>query len=96
MTLKLDVRSGVYLIWLVLLLFLLGGLVSKERGIPKVREVRRIKVQLVEEIHQLEESNKNLEAEIVSLRTDPFWTEKIAREELNMVKPGEIVLKFRE
>lgn len=56
----------------------------------------KIKAKLIEEIHQLEEENKNLAVEILSLRMDPFWTEKIAREELDMVKPEEIVIKFRE
>jgi len=44
------------------------------------------------EINQLETENKQLNAEIQALRTDPTTIEKFAREELKLVKPGEIVL----
>lgn len=93
---KLSIDSLVYFALSLILIFLLKGLLSKETGIFKVNEVMKIKAKLIEEIHQLEEENKNLAVEILSLRMDPFWTEKIAREELDMVKPEEIVIKFRE
>ncbi len=93
---KLSVDSVVYFVLSIILILLLKGLLSKETGIFKVHEVMRIKARLIEEIHQLEEENKNLAGEILSLRRDPFWTEKIAREELDMVKPDEIVIKVRE
>lgn len=93
---KLGVDSVIYFVLSIILIFLLKGLLSKETGIFKVHEVMRIKARLIEEIHQLEEENKNLADEILSLRKDPFWTEKIAREELDMVKPEEIVIKVRE
>jgi cell division protein FtsB len=93
---KLSIDSLIYFVLSLILIFLLKGLLSKETGIFKVNEVMKIKAKLIEEIHQLEEENKNLAVEILSLRMDPFWTEKIAREELDMVKPEEIVIKFRE
>ncbi len=58
-------------------------------------QVRRQRVQLAkahEEVAQLEADNKRLEAEVIALRSDPRALEKIAREQLNLVKPGEIVL----
>lgn len=94
--LKLDLRAITYLALFIVLIFLSGGLLSKERGILKVREVTRIKAQFIKEIEQLEKTNQDLETEILSLRRDPFWIEKIAREELDMVRPGEIVIKFHE
>ena len=41
---------------------------------------------------RLDAENKQLNAEIQALRTDPTTIEKFAREELKLVKPGEIVL----
>jgi cell division protein FtsB len=45
-----------------------------------------------DEIRKLEAENKQLNSEIQALRTDPTTIEKFAREELKLVKPGEIVL----
>jgi cell division protein FtsB len=44
------------------------------------------------EIKTLEDQNKRLNADIQALRSDPATIEKFAREELKLVKPGEIVL----
>lgn len=71
-------------------------LLSPETGIPKVNEVARIKQQLVTEIAQLEAKNTRIKERIEAMQSDPFWQEKIAREELNMALPGEIIYKFPE
>lgn len=74
----------------------LAKLLSPEDGILKVREVQRIKAQLEDEIAQLEQANAQLRTDIEVMQTDPFQQEKIAREELNMALPGEIIYKFAE
>src|SRR5687767_12401693 len=47
---------------------------------------------LESEISAIESENTALTGEIQSLRTDPATIERIAREELKLVKPGEVVL----
>ena len=42
---------------------------------------------------KLAEQNEALRREISSLRSDPEALERVAREELNFVKPGEIVFQ---
>ena len=71
-------------------------LFSPEDGILKVQEVMRIKRQLEYEIAQLEQENAQIDADIKAMQTDPFQKEKIAREELNMALPDEIIYKFPE
>ena len=44
------------------------------------------------EIKNLDAENKQLTTEIQSLRSDPTTIERFAREELKLVKPGEVVL----
>ena len=44
------------------------------------------------DINKLDAENKQLSNEIQALRTDPTTIERIAREELKLVKPGDIVL----
>ena len=48
------------------------------------------------DIVKLDIENKQLTTDIQALRTDPAAIEKIAREELKLVKPGEIVLSTPE
>lgn len=80
----------------ILLGIVVFKLLSPENGIPKVREVTRIKRQLEIEIKQLTTENGQLAEHIEAMQTDPFWQEKIAREELNMALPDEIIYKFTE
>jgi cell division protein FtsB len=80
----------------ILLGIVVFKLLSPESGIPKVREVLRIKKQLETEIEQLEVDNARIVEQIEAMQTDPFWQEKIAREELNMALPDEIIYKFTE
>jgi cell division protein FtsB len=76
---------------LISALFFAIFLVS-DRGLLQLSKQRRQITKVREEIAQLEADNKRLEAEVAALRTDPRALEKIAREELNLVKPGEVVL----
>jgi cell division protein FtsB len=47
---------------------------------------------LESEVTILDVQNKQLTTDIQALRSDPTTIEKFAREELKLVKPGEIVL----
>ncbi len=48
--------------------------------------------QINSEVLTLTEQNKELRKQIDQLEHDPATIERIAREQLNMVKPGEIIL----
>jgi cell division protein FtsB len=80
----------------ILLGIVVFKLLSPETGIPKVRKVIEIKQQLEAEIEQLRADNARITEEIEAIRTDPFFQEKIAREELNMALPDETIYKFAE
>ena len=71
-------------------------LLSPESGIPKVQEVINIKKQLEAEIEQLQADNARITEGIAAMQTDPFYQEKIAREELNLALPDETIYKFTE
>jgi cell division protein FtsB len=80
----------------ILLGIVVFKLLSPESGVPKVRDVISIKKQLEAEIEQLKAENVRIAEQIEAMRIDPFWQEKIAREELNMALPDEIIYKFTE
>jgi cell division protein FtsB len=66
--------------------------IFNERGLLQVH-ARANKLTAIEtEISRLEAENKQLNGDIQALRSDRATIEKFAREELKLVKPGEIVL----
>jgi cell division protein FtsB len=56
----------------------------------KQQEIQKVNAQ----IDQLNKENASLEQNVKDLKTDPQTIRKIAREELGLVKPGEIVIKL--
>lgn len=63
-------------------------------GYLDLRKVGQRLARIEEENKRLIQENKRLEEEIKALEGDPFYIEKIAREELGMVKKGEIVYEI--
>ena len=69
-------------------------LVLDEQGLPRYRHLR-------EELQELRASNEELvreiatlKSEIDALRSDPNYVERIARDELGMVRAEEFVVQF--
>jgi cell division protein FtsB len=59
--------------------------------------MRRMQQQVEAErqkIEQLKEENRGITEEVHSLKTDPAAIERIAREEMGLTKPGELVFKL--
>jgi len=66
--------------------------VFNDKGVLEVRSQVQKLNSIDVEIARQEAENKQLHEEIKALRFDPATIEKLAREELKLVKPGEIVL----
>ena len=66
--------------------------VFNDKGALKVHVQANKLTAMESEIVKLYSENKQLTTDIQALRTDPTTIEKFAREELKLVKPGEIVL----
>jgi cell division protein FtsB len=84
--------ASVVVVSTLLSLLVFGIFLVSDRGLLQVRKQRVQLAKAREELVQLEADTKRLEAEVVALKNDPRALEKIAREELNLVRPGEIVL----
>ena len=66
--------------------------VFNDKGAMQVH-AQSTKLKAIEaDVEKFEAENKQLNAEIQALRRDPATIEKLAREELKLVKPGEVVL----
>jgi cell division protein FtsB len=66
--------------------------IFNDRGLIQVHARARKLSDIETDITRLEAEKKELNAEIQALRTDPATIEKFAREQLKLVKPGEVVL----
>ena len=57
------------------------------------RQQRRLQIQaLDEEVQRLKEDNRRLAQKIQGLRSDPQAIEELAREQLRLARPGEVVV----
>ncbi len=84
-------RSRKIVLWLVFLAILLVIFLP---GYNKLQSLRAKNEMLRKRIEELKESSLELEQEITKLKTDPVYAEKVAREELGVVREGEIIYKF--
>jgi cell division protein FtsB len=65
-----------------------------DRGALHLWRLRGEKTKLDEANYRLQKENEALRQRIAKLRTDDFYLEKLAREELNLVRPGEVIYRF--
>ena len=54
------------------------------------QEIERVK----KDIDRLNTENAQLEDEVKALKTDPHTIEKIARDDLGLARPGEVIIKI--
>ncbi|GBC76963.1 Cell division protein FtsL [bacterium HR08] len=66
------------------------------RAHREYRAARAEYARMEDEVRRLRLETKRLMEEIQALKTDPEVIERIAREELHMVRPDEMVLSFPE
>lgn len=63
------------------------GVIAMRRTQNEIKQIR-------EQIGKLNEENKSLAAEVNSLKTDPKAIERIAREEMGLARPGELIFRL--
>jgi cell division protein FtsB len=63
------------------------GLLAMRRTQAQVQELRG-------EIDRLNQQNTHLNKQVQALRTDPKAVERIAREEMGLARPGEMIFKI--
>jgi cell division protein FtsB len=90
---QISSRWPLYLLTaLILLLFIYT--VFGERGAIHLWRLRGEKITLDEKNYRLQKDNEALRKRISRLRTDDPYLEQVAREELNLVRPGEVIYRF--
>jgi cell division protein FtsL len=80
----------VALLAILILVLSMGG----NRSLVKIYQMGKAKAEQYREIARLRQVNRDLTREVQSFARDPARVEAIAREELGLVKPGEVVYQF--
>jgi cell division protein FtsB len=92
--LTLPPRWPLYLIGALIVLLSLVTVVG-ERGALHLWRLRGEKSRLDEQNYRLQKENEALRRRIHGIRNDDDHLEKVAREELNLARPGDIVYRFQ-
>jgi cell division protein FtsB len=69
-------------------------LVLAPEGLPRLRSLQRELLDVNEENEELRRDIARLRTEVHSLQNDPAAVERIARDELGMVRKNEVVFQF--
>lgn len=72
-----------------------GAAVVGKHGLLTYVNMKNRYAEMQEECKRLRKENERLRREIKALRTDPEAIEKVARRELGMIKPDEVLYKFK-
>jgi len=93
MKFHLSPRWPFYLLGSLILLLSLVTLVG-DRGALHLWRLRGEKSRIDEQNYRMQRNNEVLRQKIARVKHDNHYLERLAREELNMVRPGEIVYRF--
>ena len=77
-------------------LFVLWGLFGGQQGLFALLSSQREKTQLRAEIGSLTAGNAALHEQLATVARHPELYEKVAREKLMLMRPGEILYRFHE
>lgn len=95
-------RTSTFLAWLLPLSLLLGSIVAVpllvlgDQGLPRYRALRDELAEVQRVNERMRREVRHLAIEARALRSDERAIERVARDELGMVREGEIVFQFPE
>jgi cell division protein FtsB len=75
-------------------LYLSISLVFGDMGLFRYLELHRTKMNLENQITEINRQNEQLRTQLKLLKEDPFYREKLAREEYGLSKPNEYIFQY--
>jgi cell division protein FtsB len=88
-------RNAAYVLVLVCLALLVHEIFGTH-GFLALRQERKEVESLRQQIRQLQQENSQLDKQIKALKSDPKAIERLAREQIRLVRPGETVYTYPE
>ena len=91
-----TLRNRIFIVLVVMGVLYIGSpLLVGDMRMSKYFSLIRTYHKISSEIKELNDENKRLRGEVAALRSDPTTIERIARNELGLVKEGELVYHIR-
>jgi cell division protein FtsB len=75
-------------------LYLSISLVFGDMGLFRYLELHRTKINMENQITEINKQNEQLRTQLKLLKEDPFYREKLAREEYGLSKPNEYIFQY--
>ncbi len=75
-------------------IYLAVSFIFGDMGLLKYSALNERKIHLERQIREIEKENKLFRSEVKSLKEDPFYKEKYAREEFGLAKPDEYIFRY--
>ncbi len=69
-------------------------LIASDSGLPRLERLRHERRAVDEKVSRLSDDIRRLRAEVERIKSDPSHTERVARDELGLVRQTEIVFQF--
>ncbi|MBI5075010.1 MAG: septum formation initiator family protein [Nitrospirae bacterium] len=76
------------------LLYLSISLIFGDMGLFKYLELNRTRQSLEKQIAQISTQNEQMRSQLKALKDDPFYREKLAREEYGLSRPDEFIFQY--
>ena len=91
---NLNLYQKIILLTVTFFMLVIVVAIFREDGILDISEFEDELTHFKIKNEDLKDKNQNLRDDIDTLKSDPFAIEVLAREKLNMVRPGETVYQF--
>ena len=75
-------------------IYLSLSLVFGDMGLIRYLELNRTKKNISKQINEINRQNEQLRTQLKLLKEDPFYREKLAREEYGLSKPNEYIFQY--
>ena len=75
-------------------LYLSISLLFGDMGLFRYLELHRTKINMETQITEINRQNEQLRTQLKLLKEDPFYREKLAREEYGLAKPNEYIFHY--
>jgi cell division protein FtsB len=86
-------RRNMYLFLIVGFALLLLQDIFGTHGVLAMRESEKQAQEIRKDIQRLDDENKRMQDRVKGLKSDPATIEKIAREEMKLSRPGEVIFQ---
>lgn len=69
-------------------------MIAADSGLPRLEKLRKERVMVQDKVSRLSDDIRRLRAEVELIKNDPTHVERVARDELGLVRKTEIVFQF--